>query len=88
MVFTDLFIDIADFRKYADGLDADTSYHQISASIRSAGKEVMNIISQPVYAAVSSLDELSEGKRYLKAAGNIGQNTGKPISIKRKSIRF
>ena len=62
MVFTDLFIDIADFRKYA------TSYHQISASIRSAGKEVMNIISQPVYAAVSSLDELSEGKRYLKAA--------------------
>ena len=68
MVFTDLFIDIADFRKYADGLDADTSYHQISASIRSAGKEVMNIISQPVYAAVSSLDELSEGKRYLKAA--------------------
>lgn len=68
MKFTDLFTDIADFRKYADGLEADTSYQQVSASIRTAGKEVMNIISPDVFLAISELDDNNDGKTYLKTA--------------------
>ena len=68
MKFTDLFTDIADFRKYADGLEADTSYQQVSASIRTAGKEVMNIISPAVFLSISGLDDDNDGKAYLKTA--------------------
>ena len=68
MKFTDLFKDIADFRKYADGLEADTSYQQISASIRTSGRDVMNIITPDVYIAISELDDTSEGKEHLKTA--------------------
>lgn len=68
MKFTDLFTDMSDFRKYADGLEADTSYQQISASIRAAGKEVMNIITPDVYIAIAGLDAGNEGKEYLKTA--------------------
>ncbi|MCX4336203.1 MAG: hypothetical protein K1V99_06100 [Bacteroidales bacterium] len=68
MKATALYKDLADFRKYADGLEADTSFTQISASIRSAGRDVINIITAEVFASVASLEDESEGKELLKTA--------------------
>ncbi len=68
MKATALYKDLADFRKYADGLEADTSFTQISASIRSAGRDVINIITAEVFTSVASLEDESEGKELLKTA--------------------
>lgn len=68
MRFIDLFSDIADFRRYADGLEADTSYQQIATSIRAAGREVVNIVTSGVYESIASMEDDTEGKELLKTA--------------------
>ena len=54
MTFTDLFSSITDFRSYAEGLQADTTYAQLMPSIRSAGAEIIKIITAGAYIAISA----------------------------------
>ena len=63
-----LFKDIADFRKYCDGLQADTEYRQLLPSIRSTAAAISGIIGGKTLLAISELSEGSEGLEYLKTA--------------------
>lgn len=63
-----LFKDIADFRKYCDGLRADTEYRQLIPSIRSTASAISGIIGGRTLLAISELSEGSEGLEYLKTA--------------------
>lgn len=63
-----LFKDIADFRKYCDGLQADTEYRQLIPSIRSTASAISGIIGGRTLLAISELSEGSEGLEYLKTA--------------------
>ena len=63
-----LFKDIADFRKYCDGLQADTEYRQLLPSIRSTAAAISGIIGGRTLLAISELSEGSEGLEYLKTA--------------------
>ena len=63
-----LFKDIADFRKYCDGLQADTEYRQLIPSIRSTASAISGIIGGRTLLAISELSEGSEGLDYLKTA--------------------
>ena len=63
-----LFKDIADFRKYCDGLQADTEYRQLIPSIRSIASAISGIIGGRTLLAISELSEGSEGLEYLKTA--------------------
>ena len=63
-----LFKDIADFRKYCDGLQADTEYRQLIPSIRSKASAISGIIGGRTLLAISELSEGSEGLEYLKTA--------------------
>lgn len=65
---TALFKDIADFRKYCDGLQADTEYRQLIPSIRSTASAISGIIGGRTLLAISELSEGSEGLEYLKTA--------------------
>ena len=63
-----LFKDIADFRKYCDGLQADTEYRQLIPSIRSTASAISGIIGGRTLLAISELSEGSDGLEYLKTA--------------------
>lgn len=63
-----LFKDIADFRKYCDGLQADTEYRQLIPSIRSTASAISGIIGGRTLLAISELSEGNEGLEYLKTA--------------------
>lgn len=63
-----LFKDIADFRKYCNGLQADTEYRQLIPSIRSTASAISGIIGGRTLLAISELSEGSEGLEYLKTA--------------------
>ena len=65
---TALFKDIADFRKYCDGLQADTEYRQLLPSIRSTVATISGIIGGRTVLAISELSEGNEGLEYLKTA--------------------
>lgn len=65
---TALFKDIADFRKYCDGLQADTEYRQLLPSIRSTASAISQIIGERTLLAISELDNDSEGLDLLKTA--------------------
>lgn len=63
-----LFKDIADFRKYCDGLQADTEYRQLLPSIRSTAAAISGIIGGQTLLAISELSEGNEGLEHLKTA--------------------
>lgn len=65
---TALFKDIADFRKYCDGLQADTEYRQLLPSIRSTAAAISGIIGGKTLLAISELSEDNEGLEHLKTA--------------------
>ena len=65
---TALFKDIADFRKYCDGLQADTEYRQLLPSIRSTVATISGIIGGHTVLAISELQEGNEGLEHLKTA--------------------
>ena len=65
---TALFSDIADFRKYCDGLQADTEYRQLLPSIRSTASAISQIIGKRTLLAISELDDSCEGLDLLKTA--------------------
>ena len=65
---TALFKDIADFRKYCDGLQADTEYRQLLPSIRSTVATISGIIGGRTVLAISELQEGNEGLEHLKTA--------------------
>ena len=65
----EIFKDIADFRSYVDGLEADTTLEQLRPSIRSASTAIASIIGKPVFAKLSEdLDLYSYGNEMLKTA--------------------
>ena len=72
MKSTDIFTGLEEFRDYADGLLADTTYQQLGPSIRSVTQEINDLITVEVYIALcsSSLEDtlLSQGLEYLKSA--------------------
>ena len=63
-----LFKDIADFRKYCDGLQADTEYRQLIPSIRSTASAISGIIGGRTLLAISELPDGNEGLEALKTA--------------------
>lgn len=63
-----LFKDIADFRKYCDGLRADTEYRQLIPSIRSTASAISGIIGGRTLLAISELQDGNEGLEVLKTA--------------------
>lgn len=63
-----MFKDIADFRKYCDGLQADTEYRQLLPSIRSTAAAISGIIGGRTMLAISELEEGNEGLEALKTA--------------------
>ena len=65
---TSIFKDIADFRKYCDGLQADTEYRQLLPSIRSTAAAISGIIGGRTLLAISELEEGNEGLEALKTA--------------------
>ena len=65
---TALFKDIADFRKYCDGLQADTEYRQLLPSIRSTAAAISGIIGGRTLLAISELSEGNDGLELLKTA--------------------
>ena len=65
---TSIFKDIADFRKYCDGLQADTEYRQLLPSIRSTASAISGIIGERTLLAISELPEGSDGREALKTA--------------------
>lgn len=62
-----IFNDIADFRSYVDGLEADTTYEQLLPSIRSAAATISSIIGKEVFEKLS-LEIGTDGKELLKTA--------------------
>lgn len=70
MKFTDLFADFGDFSKYVDGLTADTTYDQLTASINTVGMDVIKIITADAYIAIAeSEDSCKELLKTAMAAG-------------------
>lgn len=68
---TDIFSDIADFRRYADGLEADTSFGQLKTSIRTASRDIANIIGPEVFKSIAGIPEdanMEEALNLLKSA--------------------
>lgn len=64
-----IFKDIADFRSYVDGLEADTTLEQLRPSIRSASTSIASIIGKAVFQKLSEdLDLYSYGNEMLKTA--------------------
>ena len=54
MNYTTLFTDFEDLRRYAEGLQADTPYEELHPSLRTAGAEIVRIITAPVYSAIAA----------------------------------
>lgn len=68
---TDLFSGLSDFQAYTDGLVADTTYGQLSPSIRTVVLSVIPLITAGAYVALageSEDDNIREGKELLKTA--------------------
>lgn len=63
-----IFKDIADFRKYCDGLQADTEYRQLLPSIRATSSAISGIIGGRTMLAISELPEGEQGLEMLKTA--------------------
>ena len=63
-----IFKDIADFRKYCDGLQADTEYRQLLPSIRATSSAISGIIGGRTLLAISELPEGEQGLEMLKTA--------------------
>lgn len=63
-----IFKDIADFRKYCDGLQADTEYRQLLPSIRATASAISGIIGGRTLLAISELPEGEQGLEMLKTA--------------------
>ena len=72
MKSTDIFTGLEEFREYADGLLADTTYQQLGPSIRSVTQEINDLITVDVYIALCNSEPddalLSQGLEYLKSA--------------------
>lgn len=83
MNYTTIFDDLNDFRSYADGLQADTTYRQLHPSIRSTAMEMEKIITRTAFNAIASGSwtaeptaenpepqaiDLSDGRELLKVA--------------------
>ena len=66
MKFTDLFADFGDFSKYVDGLTADTTYDQLTASINTVGMDIIKIITADAYIAIAESED--DCKELLKTA--------------------
>ena len=66
MKFTDLFADFGDFSKYVDGLTADTTYDQLTASINTVGMDIIMIITADAYIAIAESED--DCKELLKTA--------------------
>ena len=72
MKFTDLFADFGDFSKYVDGLTADTTYDQLTASINTVGMDIIKIITADAYIAIAeSEDDCKELLKTAVAAGTM-----------------
>lgn len=65
---TSIFKDIADFRRYCDGLQADTEYRQLLPSIRSTAAAISGIIGGQTLLAISELEDGTDGLEALKTA--------------------
>ena len=65
---TSIFKDLADFRRYCDGLQADTEYRQLLPSIRSTAAAISGIIGGRTLLAISELEDGNEGHEALKTA--------------------
>lgn len=65
---TSIFKDIADFRKYCNGLQSDTEYRQLLPSIRSTAAAISGIIGGRTLLAISELEDGNEGLEALKTA--------------------
>lgn len=65
MNYTTIFLDLEDFRSYADGVQADTAYRQLHPSLRATGAEMEKIIPSAVIEAVASD---TAGSELLKTA--------------------
>lgn len=68
-----LYTDVADFRSYTDGLQADTTLSQLAPSIRTAASDIKAVITAAVFDVIAayttaSTDAEKEGKELLKAA--------------------
>lgn len=78
MKATDLYKNLAEFQQYAEGFTADTSYEQLTPSIKTVTHEIFSIITANVYLALNGLDlqgnktgntkDVSEGLDLLKTA--------------------
>ena len=72
MKFTDLFADFGDFSKYVDGLTADTTYDQLTASINTVGMDIIKIITADAYIAIAeSEDDCKDLLKTAMAAGTM-----------------
>ncbi len=68
MKSVELYSDIADFRNYVNGLEADTSFNQLKTSIKAAARQVVSVITSSVYDAIADMGQGAEALELLKSA--------------------
>ena len=67
----DLFLNVADFRKYVPGISANIEFEELNSSAISARKQICNIITKELWKVLKT-DYNSEARHYLcNAFGNL-----------------
>lgn len=68
MILTDLFTDIADFRRFAPYVESNVTFEELNSSALSAKKQILIILSKEVYEEIIKTQEDGDVKNALKSA--------------------